>query len=208
MESIILDEKFTANAVDSRLEWTHLPERWRVDPAKRVLVVEPAAGTDFWQRTHYGFRVDNGHFLGLQVAGDFAVSTQVAFHPVHQYDQAGLMIRLDADCWIKTSVEHELEGRPQLGVVVTNYGFSDWSLQDLPLGAQEIRLRLRRTDGDVTAEFSAADGEGWKMMRVAHLHTPGNPPLRAGLYACSPKGAGFRAEFTFLRVAAIERTAG
>lgn len=200
MSVFILDEGFTEVNLDSRLQWTHPPQRWRLDPDKRALLVEPMANTDFWQRTHYGFRADNGHFLGLEVAGDFALSTQVAFHAVRQYDQAGLMIRANADCWVKTSVEHELDGPPQLGVVVTNTGFSDWSLQDLPLAAREIRLRLCQRGGDVTAEFSAAHEEQWKLMRVAHLQPPANLPWRCGLYACSPKGAGFRAEFTFLRV--------
>ena len=227
MNAQLLDEHFSGATLDSRLHWTNPPERWRLDSARRTLILEPAANTDFWQRTHYGFSADNGHFLGLEVAGDFTVSTQLAFHPVHQYDQAGLMIRASANCWLKTSVEHELNGPPQLGVVVTNHGFSDWSLQDLPLAGRQIRLRLRLQAGDVTAEFSAAiekdstddpriasrtvpssttastkvhGRDEWKPMRIAHLHSPADLPLLCGLYACSPKGAGFRAEFDFLRV--------
>ena len=54
------------------------------------------AGTDFWQGTHYGFRVDNGHALLAEIGGDFALETRVRTQPVHQYDQAGLMVRLIA----------------------------------------------------------------------------------------------------------------
>ena len=199
MSQLILDERFTQPALDERLRWIHPPEHWQLDHAKRVLALQPSAETDFWQRTHYGFAADNGHFLGLEVSGDFDLVTRVRFHPAHQYDQAGLMIRADAGCWVKTSVEHELDGPPQLGVVVTNHGFSDWSMQDLPLAEPEIRLRLCLRGGDVTAEYGAVGDTRWKRMRIARLQFA-NLPLWCGLYACSPKAAGFRAEFKFLRV--------
>src|SRR5262249_4503685 len=150
MSSILFEERFDGPSLAPRLHWFHPPPSWRVDTGRNLLSVEPAAKTDFWQRTHYGFQADNGHFLGLEVKGNFNLSTQVTFHPAHQYDQAGLMIRARAECWIKTSVEHELEGPPQLGVVVTREGYSDWSLQDLPPGHSEIRLRLRLSGADVT----------------------------------------------------------
>jgi hypothetical protein len=35
---------------------------------------EPDAPTDFWQRTHYGFRADNGHFLHREADGEFVLS--------------------------------------------------------------------------------------------------------------------------------------
>ena len=34
---------------------------WGFD--REGLFIQPAGGTDFWQRTHYGFSADNGHFL-------------------------------------------------------------------------------------------------------------------------------------------------
>jgi regulation of enolase protein 1 (concanavalin A-like superfamily) len=200
VSALILHEPFTGATLDSRLQWLNPPEHWRLDRSIPALIVEPSPNTDFWQRTHYGFRADNGHFFGLEVARDFCVSTEVSFHAVHQYDQAGLMIRSSPDCWVKTSVEHELDAPPQLGVVVTNNGYSDWSLQDLPLAGREICLRLRLRRGDVTAEFGGGPQNLWKPMRVAHLHRTSGSPLWCGLYACSPKGAGFRATFKYLRV--------
>ena len=200
MNQPLLHEDFRATALDARLGWLNPPKRWRLDARGSGLVVEPDGQTDFWQRTHYGFSADNGHFLGLELRSDFVLSTEVRLHPVHQYDQAGLMIRGDANCWIKASVEHELEGRPQLGAVVTNNGYSDWSLQDFPFPNAALRLRITKHGADVQVEFSPAGGGPWQLMRVARLHWPDPIPLRAGLYACSPKGAGFRAEFAFLRV--------
>ena len=118
--------------LDVRLRWYCEPARWSVDHATGSLRIYPDAETDFWQRTHYGFRVDNGHFLFPPVDGRFVMTTHVRFEPVHQYDQAGLMVRLSPDCWLKTSVEYEPGPTNRLGVVVTNTGYSDWSTQEVP----------------------------------------------------------------------------
>ncbi|HUZ45165.1 MAG TPA: DUF1349 domain-containing protein [Terriglobia bacterium] len=198
--AVFLDERFDAQRLDSRLQWFNPPEEWRLDGRRRGLVVRPRAGTDFWQRTHYGFRADSGHFLGAEVAGEFDVTTEVRFHFEHQYDQAGLLIRATPDCWIKASVEYELDGLPKLGAVVTNFGYSDWSFEDFSGVETGLRLRIQRRRGDVTVEYARSGTFDWKLIRVAHLHCEELCPLRCGLYACSPKGAGFQAEFSFLRI--------
>jgi len=177
--------------------WHCAPPSWGFDGAG--LFVEPAAGTDFWQRTHYGFSADNGHLLFTHLPGDFVVSTTVRSQPRHQYDQAGLMVRLDAECWIKTSVEFEPEAADRLGVVVTQHGFSDWSTQDLPSTSREVSFRVARTGSEfvISARFGGAD---WSQLRMARLACDPVAPLAVGPYACSPKDAGFRAWFTELSV--------
>lgn len=198
MAENILNEQFRGPSLDTRLQWLNPPPAWSIEPTG--LVVHPAARTDFWQQTHYGFRADNGHFLYLEAVGDFTVTTKVRFHPAHQYDQAGLMIRVGSSCWIKTSVEYESEGPSKVGAVVTNHGHSDWSLQDFPRGRNEVRLRIRRTSQDFLVEWSPAACGSWELLRVTHLHEGDGQPVLCGLYACSPKGGGFRAEFAFLLV--------
>jgi len=193
---LILDERFARETLDSRLRWMNPPEGWSLSGG--VLSIEPRAGTDFWRRPLTGIEADNGHILGMDVEGDFVVTTEVRYHFVHQYDQAGLMVRAAPDCWVKTSVEHQPGGPGTLGAVVTNLGHSDWSLQDYR-GAGALRLRIEYRGGDVTVEF-AGGADGWHTMREAHLHRQGAGPLLCGLYACSPKGEGFRAEFTGLRI--------
>jgi uncharacterized protein len=197
---IILDERFDQPALDPQLRWLNPPPTWRGDPSLPALVVQPAAATDFWQQTHYGFRADNGHFLFTEVAGDFAITTRVRFHPLHQYDQAGLMIRSGPLCWIKASVEHEPHGPARLGAVVTNRGFSDWSLQDFPCEAREICLRIRKEATNFIIEYSAHNTADWKLMRIAHLDANNIASVSCGLYACSPKGEGFRADFYSLNI--------
>jgi regulation of enolase protein 1 (concanavalin A-like superfamily) len=198
MAETILNELFDGAALDARLRWLNPPPAWSLQSGR--LVVRPAAKTDFWQQTHYGFRADNGHFLHLKIAGDFSLTTKVCFHPAHRYDQAGLMIRVGPACWIKTSVEYESQGPSKLGVVVTNHGRSDWSLQDFPRSRNQVRLRVRRQAQGFLVEWASGAGETWRLVRVAYLHEPAGRPVKCGLYACSPKGGGFRAEFEFLRV--------
>jgi regulation of enolase protein 1 (concanavalin A-like superfamily) len=61
-----------------------------------------------------------------------------------QYDQAGLMVRVSPDFWIKTSVEFEPSGPSRLGAVAANYGYSDWSAEDYSRAAGDVWLRIRR----------------------------------------------------------------
>jgi uncharacterized protein len=199
MGAPILRNPFDGPALPPGLCWHCEPARWSVDPADRLLRVEPDAATDFWQRTHYGFAVDNGHFLHRDVGGDFVLTAHVRFRPAHQYDQAGLMVRVSPSCWLKTSVEYEPDGASRLGAVVTNYAYSDWSTQDFPGGPGEVWLRVRREADDYLVEFSG-DGRAWGQIRVAHLHEGRGVPVACGLYACSPKGEGFVAEFTHFAI--------
>jgi regulation of enolase protein 1 (concanavalin A-like superfamily) len=193
---ILIDECFAGPLLPPLLSWNGEPEDWRLTPDG--LVVAPAAGTDFWQRTHYGFRVDQGPCLLAPVRGDFTMETEVAFEPVHQYDQAGLMVRLSAACWLKTSVEYEPDGPSRLGVVVTNNGWSDWSTQEF--SGDAVALRVARVSGDYSVH--ARIGDDWSQLRICHLEADdGAQPVSAGLYACSPQGAGFRAIFRYLSIA-------
>jgi regulation of enolase protein 1 (concanavalin A-like superfamily) len=190
---------FAGAELPPQLRWHNEPKRWSLDARAGVLRVEPDAPTDFWQRTHYGFRADNGHFLYQEVLGDFILTVHARFRPVHQYDQAGLMVRMSPDCWLKSSVEFELDGPSRLGAVVTNYGYSDWSTQDFAPGAGATWLRIRREGDDYLVEASAAQ-QGWSQVRMAHLHEGHDAAAKCGVYACSPKGAGFAAEFDNLSI--------
>ncbi|MCP4543263.1 MAG: DUF1349 domain-containing protein [Chloroflexi bacterium] len=182
--------------ISPSLYWFNEPHEWKIE--RGSLVIKPEK-TDFWQKTHYGFEHDNGHCLFYRSSGDFVLSTCVRFFPQHQYDQAGLMIRISKDFWLKTSVEYENETLSRLGVVVTNFGYSDWSTQDSSPENNEIELRIRKEGRDYIVEFKL-DHASWSQMRIAHLHSEADV-VQSGIYACSPIVTGYVAEFDFLEIA-------
>ena len=200
MTDLPFRETFEGPGLNPSLRWHREPTRWGIEPSRPCLWIEPNAATDFWRKTHYGFEADNGHFLFAEAPGDFVVATKVTLRPVHQYDQAGLMVRASPDCWLKTSVEYEPEGPSVLGAVVTNAGYSDWSTQDVPRGVSDVWFRVRVEGMDCLVDASF-DGIAWWRIRMAPLLDRRDArPLAFGPYACSPKEAGFRAEFHFLDV--------
>jgi regulation of enolase protein 1 (concanavalin A-like superfamily) len=200
MKNYILNETFSQDSMDPQLNWLNAPQQYYQDTQEKCLVIAQEAHTDFWQKTHYNFTPDNGHFLYREVTGDFILSTKVRFYPKHQYDQAGLLVRISAACWLKTSVEYEPDGASRLGVVVTNSGYSDWSTQEFLSDKNEITLRVRRENGDYLVEYLKED-ISWVQMRMAHLlEDTGAIAVKAGLYACSPAGAGYKACFDFLQI--------
>jgi regulation of enolase protein 1 (concanavalin A-like superfamily) len=126
------------------------PLTWAFEPAPPsssyavgdgVLTIRPAAKTDYWSNTFYGFpdpQPHNGPFAFVRAAGDFVATVKTTTFPRNRYDQAGLMVRVPGSVndWIKTSIEYIPDGPSHLGSVVTNLGFSDWATQDFePTGA-------------------------------------------------------------------------
>ena len=156
--------------------------------------------TDFWQRTHYGFRKDDGHAFLKTISGDFSILTRALFKPEAQYDQCGLFARIDSDNWIKCSTEFENSHLSRLGSVVTNLGFSDWASQDINSPTTSMWYKLSRSGRDFLLEHSP-DGKLWHQMRVAHLHRL-EGTIDVGIYACSPVGDGFMCSFEFIEIGA------
>ncbi len=166
--------------------WINEPTEWSIGQS---LEVRTRPNTDYWQRTHYGFQRDNGHFYFINIVGDFTFSLQVGFEPQAQYDQCGLMCRANADTWIKCSIEYETLHLSRLGSVVTNLDFSDWATQDLTTPINMMYYALARQGNDFQLKWSP-DGADWRQMRITHLHKcPAQ--LMVGFYACTPLGNGF-----------------
>ena len=67
MSDTPLHETFADTMLSPRLQWDCEPAHWQVDYGANRLRIHTDAATDFWQRTHYGFQVDNGHFLHLSL---------------------------------------------------------------------------------------------------------------------------------------------
>jgi regulation of enolase protein 1 (concanavalin A-like superfamily) len=179
--------------------WLNEPPQWGEQDG--VLSVTTGEKTDFWRQTHNGLTRDDGHFRDDRVDGDFTAS--VEFHGDYRepYDQAGLMLRLDANNWIKAGIEL-VDGHPLLSVVVTR-DFSDWSTRPLPVAADWLRLSLTRRRSTIRVEWATeAMPADLSMLRLAYL--PDASPVLVGPMGCSPKRAGFQAKFRDFAVTATE----
>jgi regulation of enolase protein 1 (concanavalin A-like superfamily) len=194
--SEIVVESFARNIEENLLRWHCEPGKFEI--LEHSLVIETEANTDFWQRTHYGFKADNGHFLFCEVEGDFVMETSVSYSFKNQYDQAGLMIRISPECWIKTAVEYEPDEPNKLGAVVTNNGYSDWSTQNVGNDLLELSFRIAREGSDYIVSYREINSNEWTQLRMTHLEEASK--VQCGLYACSPKESGFKAEFNSLSV--------
>lgn len=183
------------------MKWHCEPASWSIDVTGREVHLQTRANTDFWQRTHYGFQADNGHFLYLPIDGDFVVTSCVTAVGRNQYDQAGLMLRMSENCWLKTSIECEPnEATNRLGAVVTNMGHSDWSTQSVDRSVETVWFRID-VKGPTCIVFTSVDGQTWEQIRVAQLlERTDLQALGCGVYACSPKAAGFEVRFRYLHI--------
>ncbi len=150
--------------------------------------ITTSGSTDYWQRTHYGFRADNAHALLTRISEEFTFTARCRFETKDQYDQGGLYVRLDQENWIKISIEAENDEISRLGSVCTNLGYSDWATVDIPATINSIFYRVSSKGDDLLVEYSY-DGEKWIQMRICHMHEHTNY-FEVGLYACSPKERG------------------
>ena len=175
--------------------WLNKPD-FKLNDGKLSVITN--SETDFWQRTYYGFSKDNGHAMLSSISGNFTLTVKTNFKYQSQFDQCGLLLRIDGLNWIKVSTEHEDSEKCRLGSVITNLGYSDWATTDVDSRITEMWYRVICQDNDFIIE-SSLDGIIWSQMRIAHLHSR-QRPLNAGIYACSPKSGGFEAEFSNLSV--------
>jgi len=175
------------------MTWLNEPPRWHWTDG--ILAVTTADRSDFWQETFYGFYRDNGHFLYGAADGDFSVEATFDGRYEALYDQAGLMLRIDAKRWIKAGVEFT-DNQKHFSVVVTN-GRSDWSVVALPWAAGPVTARLTRDGDAVRAHYRDARG-AWQMARLAPF--PADGTAHVGMMCCSPERAGFEATFRDFRL--------
>jgi hypothetical protein len=169
--------------------WLNEPTTW--SGTENELKITTDAKTDYWRETFYGFVRDSGHFLGTTVNGDFTAQIRFRAEYSHLYDQAGLMIRVDGQNWVKTGIEFT-DGEHALSTVVTS-GKSDWSVGKLKGDPGDVRLRVTVSGGALRVQASA-DGVFWPLFRLAPF--PRSNQYHIGPMCCSPERAGFECRFS------------
>ncbi|GAA2773147.1 DUF1349 domain-containing protein [Saccharopolyspora taberi] len=174
--------------------WLNPPENWL---SYAGMTATTDSGTDFWRTTHYGFVRDTGHALLRRVGPEFRMTTRFFGDYREQYDQAGLLLRLDENNWIKTGIEY-VDGEQLLSAVVTRE-VSDWNvvpLETLHGKVESVTIDLRRTADTVTIRYAPEGGEPETLLRLAYFPPGGD--AEAGPMCASPDGSGFPVRFAEL----------
>ena len=171
-----------------KMQWFNEPAQWTIQD--HVLSMQVTPQSDYWRISHYGFTVDDAPFLYTLRGGEFEVKVKVSGDYRTRYDQAGLMLRIDHENYIKAGIEF-VDGKYNLGAVVTHHT-SDWSIIPLEKPVPFVWIKaVRRLDA--IEIFYSFDDREYTLMRNAWMQD--NHPIMVGLMGASPDGQGFEARF-------------
>lgn len=177
----------------SECSWLNAPAAWQLEGG--TLTVTTDRGTDFWRETHYGFTRDTGHFFGRRTSGDFTAELRVRARFQELYDQAGLMVRLSDEEWLKAGLEIS-DGAPMASSVLT-VGRSDWATAPYAHDATDFRIRVTVKAGVLRLQVSD-DGLRWPLMRLCPF--PVAESYTVGPMCCTPEREGLTVVFSEFRV--------
>lgn len=172
-----------------KMNWFNEPSRWSVSDNRLSMIVTPKS--DYWRISHYGFTVDDAPFYYSEYGGEFEAKVKISGDYKTRFDQAGMMIRIDHENYIKTGIEF-VDGRYNLSTVVTHHT-SDWSVIALEKPVESVWIKaVRRMDA--VEIFYSFDDKEYTLMRNAWMEA--NRPVKIGMMGACPDGDGFNVEFT------------
>lgn len=175
------------------MQWFNEPENWKIEDGRVTMEVTPHS--DYWRISHYGFTVDDAPFLYTLRGGEFEVKVKISGEYKVRFDQAGLMLRIDKENYIKTGIEF-VDGKYNLSTVVT-HKTSDWSVIELEKPVEYVWIKaVRRLDA--VEIFYSFDDKEYTMMRNCWLND--NTPVMVGMMAACPDGKGFKAIFEGFKI--------
>lgn len=170
--------------------WLNRPPHVAINQGR--LIMRAAAGSDAWRTTSYGFDRDTAHALLSDLPDGWAVQVSFLADFDSQFDQAGLLVRIDEKRWTKGGLEF-CDGSMQASVVVTD-GRSDWSVAWAPdWSGSEVTVRVSRS-GDALTMRIKRDGGPWRFLRLAPIDP--SAVAYAGPYCCAPSRDGLSVTFT------------
>lgn len=176
-----------------QMQWFNEPESWEIKDNTLTMDVTPQS--DYWRISHYGFTVDDAPFLYTLRGGEFEAKVKITGDYVARFDQAGLMLRIDKENYIKAGIEY-VDGKYNLSAVVTHHT-SDWSVIKLDKPVPFVWIKaVRRLDA--VEIFYSFDDKEYTMMRNCWLQD--NTPVMVGVMAACPDGNGFKARFEEFKI--------
>jgi len=136
-------------------DWSFVREDkadWRLKDGKLQLLAQPS---NIWGKANKKTQ----NFLLRSLPGPKAtVEVVVDFNPKKEYEQAGLMLYVDDDNYIK--FDRELYGGQSCTLVLESKA-KPKVVKKIPFREGPLHLRLEITDGKVKAMVKAPDGKEW-----------------------------------------------
>lgn len=172
-------------------QWVNPPAHYSM--TDDALQVTTDARTDFWRETYYGFTHDSGHFYGFATGDGFTAQVRVRAQFEQLYDQAGIMVRLDAEHWLKAGLEFS-DGHAMLSSVLTD-GQSDWATGVYTGDPTDFWLRVSVAQGALRLQVSA-DGAQWPLVRLCPFPEADRNRYLVGPMCCTPERAGLQVTFS------------
>ena len=176
-----------------KMQWFNEPEQWEIKDKSLSMQVTPQS--DYWRISHYGFTVDDAPFYYATYGGEFEVKVKITGDYKQRFDQAGLMLRINHENYIKAGIEF-VDGKYNLSAVVT-HKTSDWSVITLAKAIPYVWIKAVRRLAAVEIFYSFDDKE-YTLMRNAWLQD--NIPVQVGFMAACPDGKGFNVTFEHFKV--------
>ena len=202
-------------------EWSNGVPYHIIEAGGNAINITPTPNLDYWSKAFYEPLLikNDAPCLLTRVAADAEATLTTAFTLKlrAQFDQAGIMVLVDENTWVKAGIEFT-DGSPRLSCVVTNDGYSDWSTQrwpdwDATTQSTSIHVRLSKlqpgsaqgpalvfeaapwAEGE-TVETEVARGQ----IRIASLRSF-EQPWRMGFFAISPIAtAGSSTRFHYMQL--------
>mmetsp|Transcript_16349 Transcript_16349/g.40989 ORF Transcript_16349/g.40989 Transcript_16349/m.40989 type:complete len:202 (-) Transcript_16349:219-824(-) len=175
---------------NKNMRWMNEPEKWKQkeDDIKVTCPME----TDFWRGTLHGFIKDDAPFYWTNADNDFEARLTIKGKFKTLYDQAGLMLRIDEENWMKLGICHY---REQLYVSCCfTRGVSDWSTHRLPKSKIELFYVWVKRRAEVIDCYYSLDNENWTRIRQGYFSD--KPRIRVGMMCAAPESAGFKVTFS------------
>ncbi|MBD2811669.1 DUF1349 domain-containing protein [Xenorhabdus sp. Vera] len=180
-------------------QWLNEPASWWRQEDE--LHVTTDHKTDFWRDTWYGFQRHSGHVFGgyiddFELEDGFTVQFCIEGQFEQLYDQAGIMLLVDEQHWLKAGIEHS-DGQATIGSVLTNGG-SDWAMGIFPGNPDKFWLRLTYGEDAIRLQYST-DGMTWPLLRLSPFKVS-NRRIFVGAMCCSPEREGLQVKFSDFRL--------
>jgi regulation of enolase protein 1 (concanavalin A-like superfamily) len=176
-----------ASFIHPSLQWLNNPTLWNVtDPTGEEegsegkcfitetgasLSIQPPAKKDFWSKTFYTpllVKHDASALLGsVPLDREATIGVDFEYTAVTQFDQAGLLVYVDDEHWIKCGIEF-CDCQSRLSVVVCNK-CSDWSTQVWPSFGARLKVHKVLQSDSVLIEAAPLDSNDFHFVRIAHL---------------------------------------